>query len=87
MELLFKRPANIYSNSRELRQTDMEEVQRWIMTLFDPEKWPTTREIKKKIISDELLTRYCKLIGHKYPDHLCLRYNGEDKIIPEVQLE
>ncbi|KAM3339818.1 hypothetical protein P3S68_029687 [Capsicum galapagoense] len=77
----------IYSNSRELRQAVMEEVQRWIMTLLNPEKRPTTRAIKEKIISDELLTRYCKLIGHKYPDHLCLRCNREDNIIPKVQLE
>ena len=57
------------------------------MTLLNPEKWPITRAIKEKFISDEVLTRYCKLIGQKYLDHLCSRYNGEDNIIPEVQLE
>ncbi|KAG5586408.1 hypothetical protein H5410_046842 [Solanum commersonii] len=28
----------IYSNSRELRRTDMDEVQRWILSLLKPEK-------------------------------------------------
>ncbi|KAG5580249.1 hypothetical protein H5410_050876 [Solanum commersonii] len=51
----------IYSNSRELRKADMDEVQRWIL--------------------------YCKLIGHKYPDHICSKCNGEDNIIPDVDLE
>ena len=45
------------------------------------------RIIKKGFISDGLLTRYCKIIGHKYPDHQCSRCNGEDNIIPEVHLE
>ncbi|WMV19069.1 hypothetical protein MTR67_012454 [Solanum verrucosum] len=35
----------------------------------------------------ELLTRYCKLIGHKYPDHICSKCNGEDDVIPDVQLK
>ncbi|KAG5595493.1 hypothetical protein H5410_036725 [Solanum commersonii] len=42
---------------------------------------PTTRALKAGFISTELLTRYCKLIGHKYPDHICLKCNGEDNII------
>ncbi|KAG5599474.1 hypothetical protein H5410_030844 [Solanum commersonii] len=44
----------IYSNSRELRKTDMDES--------------------------------CKLIGHKYPDHICSKCNREDNIIPDVDL-
>ncbi|KAG5620280.1 hypothetical protein H5410_005498 [Solanum commersonii] len=67
----------IYSNSRELRKADMDE----------PEEQPTTRALKVGFISAELLTRYCKLIGHKYPDHMCSKCNGEDNIIPDVQLE
>ncbi|KAG5620427.1 hypothetical protein H5410_005645 [Solanum commersonii] len=51
------------------------------------EERPTTRALKAGIISTELLTRYCKLIGHKYPDHICSKYNEEDNIIPDVQLE
>ncbi|KAG5620244.1 hypothetical protein H5410_005462 [Solanum commersonii] len=35
----------------------------------------------------KLLTRYCKLIGHKYSDHICSKCNGEDNVIPDVQLE
>ncbi|WMV19377.1 hypothetical protein MTR67_012762 [Solanum verrucosum] len=77
----------IYSNSRELRKTDMDEVQRWILSLLKPEERPTTRALKAGFISAELLTRYCKLIGHKYPDHICSKCNGEDNIIPNVQLE
>ncbi|KAG5611441.1 hypothetical protein H5410_022722 [Solanum commersonii] len=42
---------------------------------------PTTRVLKAGFISAELLTRYCKLIGHKYPDHICSKCNGEDNII------
>ncbi|KAG5615937.1 hypothetical protein H5410_015761 [Solanum commersonii] len=77
----------IYSNSRELRKADMDEVQRWILSLLKPEERPTTRLLKVGFISAELLTRYCKLIGHKYPNHICLKCNGEDNIIPGVQLE
>ncbi|KAG5575853.1 hypothetical protein H5410_055987 [Solanum commersonii] len=77
----------IYSNSRELRKADMDEVQRWILSLLKPEERPTTRALKVGFISAELLTRYCKLIGHKYPDHICSKCNGEDNIIPDVQLE
>ncbi|KAG5576630.1 hypothetical protein H5410_056764 [Solanum commersonii] len=36
----------IYSNSRELRRTDMDEVQRWILSLLKPEERPTTRALK-----------------------------------------
>ncbi|WMV30365.1 hypothetical protein MTR67_023750 [Solanum verrucosum] len=57
----------IYSNSRELRKADIDEVQRWILSLLKPEKRPTTRALKVGFISAELLTRYCKLICHKYP--------------------
>ncbi|WMV58434.1 hypothetical protein MTR67_051819 [Solanum verrucosum] len=77
----------IYFNSRELRKADMDEVQRWILSLLKPEERPTTRALKEGFISAELLTRYCKLIGHKYPDHICSKCNGEDNIIPDVQLE
>ncbi|KAG5627883.1 hypothetical protein H5410_013101 [Solanum commersonii] len=77
----------IYSNSRELRKVDMDEVQRWILSLLKLEERPTTRALKVGFISTELLTRYCKLIGHKYPDHICSKCNREDNIIPDVQLE
>ncbi|KAG5576030.1 hypothetical protein H5410_056164 [Solanum commersonii] len=77
----------IYSNSRELRKADMDEVQRWILSLLKPEEQPTTRALKIGFISKELLTKYCKLIGHKYPDHICSKCNGEDNIIPDVQLK
>ncbi|WMV38436.1 hypothetical protein MTR67_031821 [Solanum verrucosum] len=77
----------IYSNSKELRKADMDEVQRWILSLLKPEERPTTRALKVGFISVEVLTRYCKLIGHRYPDHIYSKCNGEDNIIPDVQLE
>ncbi|KAG5632102.1 hypothetical protein H5410_003819 [Solanum commersonii] len=77
----------IYANSRELRKSNMDEVQKWILSLLKPEEKPTTRALKTGFISSELLTRYCKLIGHKYPDHMCSKCNGEDNVIPDVQLE
>ncbi|KAG5615973.1 hypothetical protein H5410_015797 [Solanum commersonii] len=77
----------IYSNSREPQRADMDEVQRWILSLLKLEERPTTRALKAGFISTELLTRYCKLIGHKYLDHVCLKCNGEDNIIPDVDLE
>ncbi|WMV58558.1 hypothetical protein MTR67_051943 [Solanum verrucosum] len=77
----------IYSNSRKLRKAYMREVQRWILSLLKPEERPTTRALKSGFISTELLTRYCKLIGHKYPDHICSKCNGEDNIISDVNLE
>ncbi|KAG5628252.1 hypothetical protein H5410_013470 [Solanum commersonii] len=66
----------IYFNSRELRKAEMNE----------PEERPTTRALKAGFISAELLTRYYKLIDHKYPDHICSKCNGEDNIIPDVDL-
>ncbi|KAG5631089.1 hypothetical protein H5410_002806 [Solanum commersonii] len=77
----------IYSNSRELRKTGIDEVQRWILSLLKLEERPITRALKAGFISSELLTRYCKLIGHNYPDHIRSKCNGEDNIIPNVQLE
>ena len=52
-----------------------------------PEATPTTRAIRKNFISPNLMTRYCKLIGQKYPDHLCSKCEGEDNYVPDVQLE
>ncbi|WMV51398.1 hypothetical protein MTR67_044783, partial [Solanum verrucosum] len=77
----------IYLNSRELRQANMDEVQKWILSLLKPEEQPITRALKKGFISNELLTRYCKIIGHKYPDHICSKCNEEDNVISNVQLE
>ncbi|KAG5587361.1 hypothetical protein H5410_047795 [Solanum commersonii] len=77
----------IYSNSRELRRAYMYEVQRWILSLLKLEERPITRALKTGFISKELLIGYCKLIGHKYPDHICTKCKGEDNIIPDVQLE
>ncbi|KAG5598537.1 hypothetical protein H5410_029907, partial [Solanum commersonii] len=51
-----------------------------------PKERPTARALKARFISIELLTRYYKLIGHKYPDHICLKCNGEDNIISDVDL-
>ena len=41
----------------------------------------------KDFISANLMTRYCKLIGQKYSDHICSKCEGEDNYVPEVQLE
>ena len=65
----------------------MEEVQKWILSLLKPETTPTARAIKQGFISEELMTRYCKFVGHKYPDHICSKCNQGDDIIPEVHLE
>lgn len=78
----------IYSNSRNVREADMEEVQQWILSLLRPEEKPTTRALKNEFISQNLLTRYCKIISHKYSDHRCSKCNGGDMTeIPDVQLE
>ncbi|WMV49751.1 hypothetical protein MTR67_043136 [Solanum verrucosum] len=37
-------PLMINSNSNELRKTDMDKVQRWILSLLKPEERPTTRD-------------------------------------------
>ncbi|KAG5620108.1 hypothetical protein H5410_005326 [Solanum commersonii] len=57
------------------------------VTTLETKERPTTRALKTGFISPELLIRYCKLIGCKYPDHLCTKCNGEDNVIPDVQLE
>ena len=77
----------IYYNCKAIRAADMEEVRQWILSLLRPEASPTTRDIRKNLISPNLMTRYCKLIGQKYPDHLCSKCNGEDNYVLGVQLE
>ncbi|WMV54436.1 hypothetical protein MTR67_047821 [Solanum verrucosum] len=77
----------IYSNSREIREADMEEIRQWILNLLKSEQQPTTRAIRKNFISPEIMTKYCRAIGHKYPDHQCSKCYGEDNVIPAVQLE
>jgi len=77
----------IYSNCREIREADMEELRQWVLSLLKPEQPTITRAIRTNFISPELLTRYCKLISHKYPDHICSKCKGEDNIVPDVQLE
>ena len=61
----------IYSNCREIRIADMEDLRQWILTLLKPEQIPTTRAIRKNFISANLMTRYWKLIRH----YVCL-YKG-----------
>ncbi|KAG5595017.1 hypothetical protein H5410_036249, partial [Solanum commersonii] len=77
----------IYSNCRETRLADMEEIRQWVLSLLKPEQKPTTRAIRQNFISTELMENYCKTIGHKYPDHNCSKCYGEDNIIPAVNLE
>ena len=77
----------IYSNSKEIREQDMEEIRQWILILLKPDQKPTTRALRKGFIPEELLTRYCKIIGQKYPDHICSKCQGEDNVIPDVQIE
>ena len=77
----------IYSNCRDIRAADTEDLRQWILSLLRPEQTPTTRAIWKNFISSNLMTRYCKLIGQKYPDHLCSKFEGEDNYVPDVQLE
>ena len=87
MELLFQRPFN------DLRQFTRSKTSRYgrspemDFTLLKPKFTPTTRALKKGFISEELLTKYCKLIGHKYPEHICSKYNEADDTIPEVLFE
>ncbi|KAG5630642.1 hypothetical protein H5410_002359 [Solanum commersonii] len=77
----------IYSNCRETRPADMEEIRQWVLSLLKPEQKPTTRAIRQNFISTEIMTNYCKTIGHKYPDHQCSKCYGEDNIILAVNLE
>ena len=77
----------IYLNCRDIRTADMEDLRQWILSLLKPEQTPTTRAIRKNFISANLMTRYCKLIGQKYPDHLCSKCEEEDNYVPDVQLE
>ncbi|KAG5605706.1 hypothetical protein H5410_027198 [Solanum commersonii] len=65
----------------------MDEVEKWILSLLKLEEKPITRALKAEFISLELLTRYCKLIGHKYPDHICSKCNEEDNVNLMSKLE
>ncbi|KAK4706909.1 hypothetical protein R3W88_033529 [Solanum pinnatisectum] len=77
----------IYSNCRETREGDMEEIRQWILSLLKPENIPTTRAIRKNFISSALLTRYCTTISSKYSEHICSKFHGEDNNVPTIQLE
>ncbi|XP_070026063.1 uncharacterized protein [Nicotiana sylvestris] len=57
----------IYANSRELRQGDMDEVQKWILSLLKPEMQPTTRALKKGFISNELLNKILQISRPQVP--------------------
>ena len=87
MELLFERSLN---DIRQFARNKTSRYGRSPKMNFVPvksEATPTTRAIKQGFISEELMTRYCKLVGHKYPDHICSKCNQGDEIIPEVFLE
>ncbi|XP_023802514.1 uncharacterized protein LOC111943869, partial [Cyanistes caeruleus] len=77
----------IYSHAREIRRHDLEDIRLWINSLIKPEEIPMTRAIKKNYITENLLPRYCKLIGPKYQEHICTKCNGEDNIVPEFNME
>ncbi|WMV54267.1 hypothetical protein MTR67_047652 [Solanum verrucosum] len=74
----------IYSNSREIREADMKEIRQCILSLLKPEQQPTTRAIQRNFISPEIMTNYCKTIGHRYPNHQCSKFYGKDNVIPVV---
>ncbi|KAG5616703.1 hypothetical protein H5410_016527 [Solanum commersonii] len=73
---IIQKLANNYLNGNAIGVTTLETKER-----------PLTRALKAGFILPELLTRYCKLIGHKYPDHLCTKCNEEDNVILDVQLK
>ncbi|XP_023802729.1 uncharacterized protein LOC111944179 [Cyanistes caeruleus] len=77
----------VYSHSKEIRGQDMENIRQWIISLLQPEEIPITRAIKKNFISENLLSRYCKMIGPRYQEHKCSKCNGEDNVIPEFNME
>ncbi|KAG5594654.1 hypothetical protein H5410_035886, partial [Solanum commersonii] len=77
----------IYSNCRETRLADMEEIRQWVLSLLKPEQKPTTRAIRQNFISTELMANYCKTIGHKYLDHHCSKCYGEDNRIPAISFK
>ncbi|KAG5609764.1 hypothetical protein H5410_021045, partial [Solanum commersonii] len=76
MSTIIQELANNYLNGNAI--WNMDEVKKWILSLLKPEEQPITRALKNRFISNELLTRYCKLIGHKYPDHICSKCNGDN---------
>ncbi|WMV41547.1 hypothetical protein MTR67_034932 [Solanum verrucosum] len=39
----------IYSNSRETREANMEEIRQWILSRLKPEQQPTTRAIRRSL--------------------------------------
>ncbi|KAG5599294.1 hypothetical protein H5410_030664 [Solanum commersonii] len=85
--ILNEEQTMIYSNSKETRVADMEEIWQWILSLLKPEQRPITRAIRQNFISTEIMANYCRTIGHKYPDHQCSKCHGEDNVIPAINLE
>ncbi|KAG5611083.1 hypothetical protein H5410_022364 [Solanum commersonii] len=86
MELLCKRSANDLFQFKGVKESEIwMKSERWILSLLK-RKNNLARALKAGIYFKELLTGYCKLIGHKYPDHICTKCSGEDNIIPDVHI-
>ncbi|WMV58935.1 hypothetical protein MTR67_052320 [Solanum verrucosum] len=51
----------IYSNSKELRKADMDEVQRWILSILKPEEQPTTRALFGRVINEILQANWLQI--------------------------
>ena len=87
MELLWKRPSYDIFKFQGIKKNRYGRSPAMDFIVIKTRRTTYNKSIKKEFISEELLVRYCKLIGNKYPDHRCSKCNGEDNVIPDVDLE
>ena len=87
MELLFKKSCTNIFKFKGITRNRYGNYQAMDSDVAQTRDGTYRQSYQRKFISEELLTRYCKTIGHKYPDHKCSKCNGGDNHIPEVQLE
>lgn len=66
----------IYTQGKDTREKDMEEIENWILTLLRPDDKPRTRAINQEFISEESKDYYCRIIGREYvKEHQCTKCN------------
>ncbi|KAG5614954.1 hypothetical protein H5410_014778 [Solanum commersonii] len=85
-----KRVIGLATILNELATNYLSEMQDGAITLRTTMIYSNCRETRPtdmEGIRQWIMANYCKTIGHKYPDHQCLKCYGEANIIPAVKLE
>lgn len=77
----------VFSNSREVKENDHEELRKWIVTLLRPEEKHLMRIIKEGFACAEILQIYCRIVGKDYQDHYRSKCGGTNNKKPIIEIE